>query len=253
MEAMPPIGETLREARMRQRIDIIEVERATKIRAKYLRALENEEFDVLPGPTFARSFLKTYADYLGLDSRLLTDEFRGRYEPPEEESQHFTPTPPRRRDPRRDRGRGPSRGLIAGLVLVALVGVLLALGLTAGDAGDPATDAGSPPTTGTQPERGARRRPRPAPTTVTLRIVPTEATYLCVDRGAGTDPLYEGTATEPRTFKGRRLRINLGRPSARLTVNGRRVPLEEGPDAVRLAFSPGARPRPLPLGEGPCV
>ena len=64
---MPPIGETLREARMRQRLDIADVEQRTKIRAKYLRALENEEFVVLPGPTFVKTFLRTYAELLGLD------------------------------------------------------------------------------------------------------------------------------------------------------------------------------------------
>ena len=50
---MPEIGETLREARMRRRIDMAEVESATKIRAKYLRALESEEWQLLPGPTFS--------------------------------------------------------------------------------------------------------------------------------------------------------------------------------------------------------
>ena len=65
---MPEIGETLREARMRRRIDMAEVEAATKIRAKYLRALENEEWDLLPGPTFVKTFLRTYAEYLGLDA-----------------------------------------------------------------------------------------------------------------------------------------------------------------------------------------
>ena len=58
---------------MRQRVDISEVERATKIRAKYLRAIENEEFDLLPGPTFAKSFLWTYVEFLGLDARLLVE------------------------------------------------------------------------------------------------------------------------------------------------------------------------------------
>src|SRR5688572_19685804 len=64
---MPDIGATLQEARMRARIDISEVESATKIRAKYLRAIENEEWEMLPGPTFVKSFLRTYADYLGID------------------------------------------------------------------------------------------------------------------------------------------------------------------------------------------
>ena len=78
--AMPDIGATLREARMRQRIDIAEIEADTKIRAKYLRALENEEWDLLPGPTYVKSFLRTYADALGLDGRLLIEEYKLRHE-----------------------------------------------------------------------------------------------------------------------------------------------------------------------------
>ncbi len=53
---------------MRQKIDITEIESKTKIRAKYLRAMENEEFDLLPGSTFVKSFLRTYAEALGLDA-----------------------------------------------------------------------------------------------------------------------------------------------------------------------------------------
>ena len=79
---MADIGATLREARLRARIDIGEVETRTKIRAKYLRAIENEEWDLLPGPVYAKSFLRTYGDYLGLDSRMLVDEFRRQYEGP---------------------------------------------------------------------------------------------------------------------------------------------------------------------------
>src|SRR5581483_8085542 len=68
---MPEIGSTLREARMRERIDVSEIEAQTKIRAKYLRALENEEWGLLPGPTFVKSFLRTYATALGLDGKAL--------------------------------------------------------------------------------------------------------------------------------------------------------------------------------------
>src|SRR5215210_6769349 len=86
---MAEIGETLREARMRRRIDMTEVEAATKIRAKYLRALENEEWDLLPGPTFVKTFLRTYAEYLGLDARNLVEEYKQRYERPS--AQELTP------------------------------------------------------------------------------------------------------------------------------------------------------------------
>src|SRR5918997_728349 len=77
---MPSIGETLRDARMRQRLDIADVESRTKIRAKYLRALENEEFGMLPGPTFVKTFLRTYAEALGLDPQVLVEEYRSTYE-----------------------------------------------------------------------------------------------------------------------------------------------------------------------------
>src|ERR1700738_3977883 len=82
LRRMPDIGATLRETPMRARIDINEVEARTKIRAKYLRAIENEEWDLLPGPVYIKSFLRTYGDYLGLDSRMLVEEYKRRYERP---------------------------------------------------------------------------------------------------------------------------------------------------------------------------
>src|SRR5919206_3516687 len=101
---MPSIGETLREARMRQRLDITDVEAKTKIRAKYLRALENEDFGMLPGPTFVKSFLRTYAEFLGLDPHLLVEEYRVRHDPRDESELTPFARPPRgrqRRPPRR--------------------------------------------------------------------------------------------------------------------------------------------------------
>ena len=71
-----PIGEVLKRTRTRRKLDIQTVEQQTKIRTKYLRALENEEWDVLPGPAYARGFLRTYAQFLGLDGDALVDEYR---------------------------------------------------------------------------------------------------------------------------------------------------------------------------------
>ena len=89
----------LREARMRAHIDISEIEAETKIRAKYLRALENEEWDLLPGPTYVKSFLRTYADALGLDGKLLVDEYKLRHD--HLSDVEMQPIAPRRQDPRR--------------------------------------------------------------------------------------------------------------------------------------------------------
>src|SRR5919109_2371087 len=106
---MPEIGETLREARMRRRIDMAEVESATKIRAKYLRALESEEWELLPGPTFVKTFLRTYAEYLDLDARLLVEEYKQRYERPA--GMDITPLNAARRGPgRRRRARLAAMG-----------------------------------------------------------------------------------------------------------------------------------------------
>src|SRR5918912_3626981 len=129
---MPGIGETLREARIRKRIDMAEVEDATKIRAKYLRALENEEWELLPGPTYVKTFLRTYADHLELDSRRLVEEYKLRYERPRAgEPAPFaglaTGRPQRR--PRRRRAPGALRPAAGGLfIAVALVAALYAPG-----------------------------------------------------------------------------------------------------------------------------
>src|SRR3954453_7333825 len=128
---MPDIGTTLREKRMRERIDITEVESATKIRAKYLRALENEEWDLLPGPTFVRTFLRTYADYLELDSKLLVAEYKQRFERPG--PQDLMPFGQRGRRQRRAPAVPPF-ALIA-LCVVVLLAVLFLLGRS-GDSGD---------------------------------------------------------------------------------------------------------------------
>src|SRR3981081_4464738 len=103
---MPEIGAMLREARMRERIDISEIEAQTKIRAKYLRALENEEWNLLPGPTYVKTFLRTYAEALGIDGRLLVEEYKLHHERPSElELQPIVPSASRERSGGR-RGHG---------------------------------------------------------------------------------------------------------------------------------------------------
>ena len=79
------IGNSLREARLRQGLEFPELEQATKIRGKYLRALEQEEFEQLPGPTYVKGFLRSYAEYLGLDGQLYVDEYNSCFVVGEEE------------------------------------------------------------------------------------------------------------------------------------------------------------------------
>src|SRR5438309_9668343 len=96
------IGNSLREARVRRGIDFAQAELATKIRGKYLRALEDEHFEVLPAQTYVKGFLRTYAEYLGLDGQLYVDEYASRYVVESEELMRLRrATPPRLRQQRR--------------------------------------------------------------------------------------------------------------------------------------------------------
>ncbi|MBI2691983.1 MAG: helix-turn-helix domain-containing protein [Solirubrobacterales bacterium] len=104
---------------MALKIDVHEVEEATKIRAKYLRALENEEYNLLPGSAYAKSFLRTYADFLELDSRALVDEYRALNHHVDEEPMVYSPSQPKR-----------AVSLVpwlAGIVVIALIILVLFL------------------------------------------------------------------------------------------------------------------------------
>jgi cytoskeleton protein RodZ len=112
---MPEISDQLRAARESAGLDIATVEADTKIRGKYLRALESGEWELLPEPTSAKAFLRTYGDYLGLDGRALVENFKLRYE--------YTgdlPAPTSANPVRPRRRRGISRGAVA-IVLVVLI------------------------------------------------------------------------------------------------------------------------------------
>ena len=76
---MYEIGNSLREARVRQGIDYPTAEAGTRIRTRYLRAMEDEDFDLLPDPSYVRGFLRAYASYLGIDPALVLDEYESRF------------------------------------------------------------------------------------------------------------------------------------------------------------------------------
>jgi hypothetical protein len=107
------IGNSLREARTRRSIDFPQAEQATKIRVRYLRALEDERFEQLPSPTYVKGFLRTYAEYLGLDGQLYVDEYASRHAPGWSEEAPLHRPSLRRAD----------RGIERRAVLLALVGI----------------------------------------------------------------------------------------------------------------------------------
>ena len=251
---------------MRHELDIADVEARTKIRAKYLRALENEEFGVLPGPTTVRSFIRTYAELLGLDPHPLVEEYRSRTEDREAiETQPLPAAPRANRRERRERRPAPpprsGRGgpsplmLIAGTILVVLVALAI-IGLIGGEeeggGGSRASQEGETTQARKQPPRKPKRKKPATPTVATLNVAPAVPTYVCVDTGPGTEILFEGTLDSARRFRAKRVRLNLGRTSAKLTANGKAVPLEPSPTPVGYDVTP-TRVKELEAGQRPCA
>jgi hypothetical protein len=266
---MADIGSTLREARMRARMDITDLETQTKIRAKYLRALENEEWELLPGPAYVKTFLRTYAETLGLDSRVLVEEYKLRFENLSDiERQPIAPT-------RATTGRyarkptAPPRGLVVGVVVVALLGALWVLGTAGGEEGDRSAGQSTVPqdTSGggqEQPEddseegggdegAGDEEQAEEEPEEVRLRLEATGPVYVCLADDDGIlvrgEELAAGEETD--TFEARRFRMILGNNAVEMIINGERRAVPSSQDRILLALTPNRGRQPLPESSAP--
>jgi cytoskeleton protein RodZ len=240
---MTDIGVTLREARMRAQIDITEVERATKIRARYLRAMEHEEWDALPGPVYVKSFLRTYSDYLGLDTRMLVDEYKRRFERPSDHDGRTIASLHRERE-RAARGPLIPPWVLIGGVLVAVVVALYLLGTLATHTGSRTT----PPVTvprATAPARHTHHAHRTAPAVarqVTLQIVPTGQVYVCLVNGQGrrliSGQIFNAGQQVP-TETASKLLLTLGNNAVRVKANGKPVAVSSSGASIGMEFTPG--------------
>ena len=204
-----------------------------------------------PGPTFVKTFLRTYAEYLGLDPRLLVEEYRQRYERPA--TQDLTPFSASRargrRAPAAARGGDRAGARDRRRCVVAAAGVAVrardARGRRRRDA------AAAEPGARDRRRRRRRRRGRPPnaaeerrprrrsacgssswPTGAGLRLPGRRARAAGDRRGdAG------GRTARRRTFRSRAFRTNFGNDNVRMRVNGKtyRVAAERRPDRLRAA------------------
>ena len=242
---MAEIGATLREARMRAKIDINEVERRTKIRAKYLRALENEEWELLPGKVYVKSFLRTYGDFLGLDSRQLLDDYKRQYERPSD--QELRPITPRGRDRDRERRRRGPRvppWAVIGLVLLAVVVALYFVGRKPGSSSSSTTTTHADNSHHHHRARAHTRRAKrhkPAPTKVKLQLTATGPVYVCLVDGTGKrlipGVVYNVGQPIP-TQSSSKLLLTLGNASVRMTVNGKPIAVAPSSSAIGFLLTP---------------
>jgi cytoskeleton protein RodZ len=244
------IGNSLREARLRQGLDFPEIEQATKIRPKYLRALEDEQFDILPGQTYVKGFLRSYAEYLGLDGQLYVDEYNSRYIHVDEE------TPLRARSTSSLGRAGPRFESSVVLVALAAIAILTLLVFAAWRFGS------NPPQTGI-PDYSTQPPPASPTTNAKQRTTPPNRRARMMLTGALGDSwvevyansrsgklIHEGTVEAGRSVRFgtehvyRRYFVRMRSPeNLRMTVNGTVVSLpNRGARTAVTVTANGIRP-----------
>lgn len=276
------IGNALRSAREARGLGLERVEADLKIRRRFLEALEDEHWERLPAPSYARGFLRTYANYLDLDAEALVARYRELHDEERYAAAHHSGVVepwqlrPAESERRRHSVRGGSpqgpprparapgsrwRGLLA--ATTATLSVFLLVAIAAALLGDDPVRPAREPAATEQPERtqqtesgseGSESGSLPSrPARTRVRLLPTGAVWACVvdERGEALVDGVTFTGEEgASTLRGRRLEMNFGNGQLELEVNGEAVPLEGASDPVGFRATPSGV-RELPEGQRP--
>jgi cytoskeleton protein RodZ len=223
------IGLSLREARTRQGLEFPEMETRTKVRAKYLRLLEEEQFDQLPAHTYVKGFLRTYADCLGLDGQLYVDEYNSRFVAVEDETQvrvrRAPVTTSRSRAQRRERRE--SRVVVLALAAIATVTALVIAAWRFG--GPSGQDVHGLSSAGS----GAPLAQHAQPNVVTVRALHGASFVVVRYRRSTGRPLFSGTLArgDVQAFPQRLLWVSITSPkNVVVTVYGKRISIPKSGD-----------------------
>jgi cytoskeleton protein RodZ len=269
------IGDTLSEARTRRAVDLEEVEAATGIRPRYLRAIEAEDWDALPEEFYARSFIRKYAQFLGVAPEPLVDEYRRQRgttaRPGEAPTSPFARTSSRKAEAlrrRRKRQAFYSWATLGLIVVGVIVGILVLIG-GGGEGGSNEAEnvAGGGNRSGNGKANPAAPKQRvgkkksnaggtskSAPTTVKLWIEPTAEVWACVLDAKGK-PLVDGAtlaageAVGP--FKSRSYTAAFGNGSVAVAIDGKPVATPETPSPMGFTVDTHGKVHALPEGERP--
>jgi cytoskeleton protein RodZ len=231
------VGQKLREARIERGIELSEVERVTYIRIKFLRAMEEDRWEVLPAPAYARGFLSTYARFLGLDDQALLDEYRRT----SEGADRAEPVPPTVLQPgasARRRSIKPVAMVLTVLVAAAVLGLVIVGSLGGSDDGGNEADrrgrtaAGSAATNTTTGEI-----PGAQASVVSLELRSTGTVWVCLLDDQDRAPVNGETLTANEVrgpFDSRAFEVTLGNGFVEMTVDGE--PTEIPPAAEPLGY-----------------
>jgi cytoskeletal protein RodZ len=210
------IGNSLREARVRRGIDFAQAEAAIKIRGKYLRALEDDQFELLPAETYVKGFLRTYAEYLGLDGQLYVDEFNSRFVAGEDQEARRAHA---RRSTARPQRRNRRTETMVVLFALAAIGVLTVIVISAWTTGDKNPGAVTHHTT--------THAPRVAPPLLSVKAL-RGSTHLTARAVTATGAVkFDGTVQKGDStvaIRGKQLWVTIDSPeNLRIEVRGKLV------------------------------
>ena len=242
------IGATLREARNRRKVGLSEAEDATKIRLRYLRAMENEEWDVLPGGPYTRSFVRTYASFLGLDGERLADEYRRGAEGAPAPRTEPVVAPPR---PQRRGTRLSTRAWTA-IVTACLVVALVAIGLSSGGG-----NAVAP--TPAHRQRGAFHARAVVPVTqkprgVSVRLAAAAEVWVCLLDASGKrliDGQILSAGAQAGPFHSGSFTVSFGNGEVSMKIDGQTAKIPATSSPIGYSIDPSGKLEQLPESERP--
>lgn len=244
------VGTILREARNRRKVELSEVEAATRIRFRYLRAIEDEEWDVLPGGVYTRGFIRTYASFLGLDGDRLVGDYRASVEPWHRSAE--APQPQPERTPASDGLRGVA---LAGLVVVAViaVAVIAIVAIPGGGSG------GSSPV-GHRHEAARRATPEVQPAApqvkkgVTVELAADAEVWACVLNAKGValvDGLILQAGAEEGPFHSGSFTVSFGNGEVKMLIDGREAEIPATSSPIGYAIDSEGKLTKLAEAERP--
>jgi cytoskeletal protein RodZ len=221
------IGGSLREARLKRGLTPADVQKAIRIRDRYLQALEEERWELLPGDAYVKGFLRTYADYLGLDGSLYVEEYNSRFSHPDEPQ--LVPQRFERRG-----GRAGGVGFLRPLVIIGFIVAVVAAVAAWQLSGSSNPKESTPPTTTTPTTTAAHTTPKEKHEKKHVAVaLPSEAVvvasrgnaWLWVRSGANGPTVYQGTLLQGKTLpvnlKNGPVWIRIGAPNVDIRLGGR--------------------------------
>jgi len=221
---------------MRRQIDFPQAEAAIKIRGKYLRALEDEQFEVLPAETYVKGFLRTYAEYLGLDGQLYVDEYNSRFVTGEEYEARRAHARRSTARPQRRSRRTETNIVLLALAVIAVLTVIVISAWTS-------SNKNSPPRT---QNRSAVHTPKVAPPLLSVTAL-RGSTHVTARLGSASGTIkFDGTlqkGDDPLAIRGKRLWVTIDSPeNVRMAVRGKSVHVPGLRPRVILVTATGWRP-----------